>query len=138
MEADTMTASPQELSGATATPAAGGEKGGSASDFAPAARARAPKRRGPAPLRAVPSGDAAADTANADDGPRNQIQRSREVGLALVNGVTVGAERISVIQDRLADATQIPILASVIRAQADLTRGASQACARTSRALLQR
>jgi hypothetical protein len=65
-------------------------------------------------------------------------KRGREAGLAFVDGIEAGAERVASIQDRLAEATQMPVLASVIRTQADLTREVSHAYARTTRGLLRR
>ena len=66
------------------------------------------------------------------------LERGREASLSFVEGVTDAAAGLAGVQERLAEATQMPLLASAIRTQAHLTREISHAYARTTRQLLRR
>jgi hypothetical protein len=105
------------------------------------ARAAKPRATRARPLQGLPNATAEAaprDRAGATGLPRALWGRGRNGGLAFAERVVAGADHVAGFQDRLADVVQMPVLASVIRTQADLTREASDAYLRTTRSVLSR
>ena len=98
---------------------------------------RKPAARKPAPVSKRPLTVVAAAPKPDQKSTTPEPSPVGAAALTLADGLAAGGERVAVLQTRIADATQLPWLASLIRANADFTREIARAYARTSRALLQ-